>query len=266
MHDRDVRLVAGKVSCGTVRRPRADSVATHPRITLLQPDVSRAVASAGRDDAAFAALLGATPAMRAQILASLQRRHGNRHVARALTAARSSEHEQPRCSAMHSERECDCGCRARSNLVPERCDLTADNEEESVSRPAISSVLQAPRQGDATIVCDGAGGYRADLRGWATAGCGIAGCVQRHEESHAADWRGRWPNGCRNPDGTNKPNGSSIPLGGPGYDAFLRRSECTAYTVEETCVTGLLGGASASCRPQLQSHLADTRAQKATYC
>jgi hypothetical protein len=127
-------------------------------------------------------------------------------------------------------------------------------------------VLNAPRNGSATIVCDGAGGYRADLRGWAGAPCGIEACVQRHEESHAADWRGRWPNGCKNPDGTPKPYGSAIPLGGAGYAAFLKASECTAYTVEETCVTPLLTGASATCRPQLQSHLADTRAQKAANC
>ncbi|MGH2368306.1 MAG: eCIS core domain-containing protein, partial [Chloroflexota bacterium] len=123
-----------------------------------------------------------------------------------------------------------------------------------------------PHQGSATIVCDGAGGYRVHL-GWAaTYGCGIAGCVRQHEESHIADWQGRWPNGCKNADGTAKPDGSRVPTGGAGYDAFLRRSECTAYTGEVPCEETLLAGASAACRPRVQAVLNDTRRQKTAYC
>ena len=79
----------------------------------------------------------------------------------------------------------------------------------------------APHAGSATIVCDGSNGYRVDMGGWAGAPCGIAGCVRRHEEQHIADWQGRWPNGCKN-----KKNGDTIPLGGAGYAAFLKASEC----------------------------------------
>ena len=103
---------------------------------------------------------------------------------------------------------------------------------EGVSRAALAPAAapRYPHQGAATIVCDGRGGYRVHL-GWAaTFGCGIADCVRDHELSHISDWQGRWPNGCKNADGTSKRDGTAVPVGGDGYDAFLRRSECTAYT------------------------------------
>jgi hypothetical protein len=123
-----------------------------------------------------------------------------------------------------------------------------------------------PHQGAATIVCNGSGGYRVHL-GWAaTFGCGIESCVRDHEQSHITDWVGRWPNGCKNADGTSKPDGTRVPTGGDGYDAFLRRSECTAYTGEVPCEERLVAGASAECRPRLQAVLDDTKRQKTAYC
>jgi hypothetical protein len=139
-------------------------------------------------------------------------------------------------------------------------------EEEMMMRVRRAQREQAPHDDSATIVCDGSGGYRADLRGWAGAPCGIEGCVRGHEESHARDWLGRWPNGCKNPDGSNKPDGSMIPLGGDGYAAFLKASECTAYTFEEGCIQPLLDAASGDCRTTLQAHQTDTQAQKGSYC
>jgi hypothetical protein len=121
-----------------------------------------------------------------------------------------------------------------------------------------------PHDGSATIVCDGSGGYRVALNSWAGGACGIEGCVRRHEESHATDWRRRWPNGCKD-----KANGADIPLGGPGYADFLKTSECTAYGVEESCIAPLLAAAARDhtpCEATLRSHLADTRTQKASFC
>ena len=121
-----------------------------------------------------------------------------------------------------------------------------------------------PHQGAATIVCDGSGGYRVAMNSWAGAACGIEGCVRRHEESHATDWRRRWPTGCKD-----RANGADIPLGGPGYADFLKTSECTAYGVEESCIAPLLAAATRDhtpCEATLRSHLADTRTQKASFC
>ncbi len=133
-------------------------------------------------------------------------------------------------------------------------------------RPRDAASDRLPHDDSATIVCNGSGGYRADLRGWTGAPCGIEGCVRGHEESHARDWLGRWPNGCKNDDGTNKPDGSMIPLGGPGYAAFLKASECSAYTFEEGCIAPLIAGASDTCKPTLQAHQTDTKSQKASFC
>ena len=49
------------------------------------------------------------------------------------------------------------------------------------------------------------------LNSWAGAACGIEDCVRRHEQSHATDWAGRWPDGCKG-----KKDGDTIPLGGAG--------------------------------------------------
>lgn len=174
-----------------------------------------------------------------------------------------------------------CGCQGKKKrLGSSRCACSgpkkrppagsfAGLDEESGARapsPSMGREKTRPQAGSATIVCDGNGGYRVDLGGWAGAPCGIEACVTRHEESHIADWEGRWPNGCKNADGSNKPDGGAIPLGGAGYAAFLKQSECDAYTVEEGCISPLVAGASGACKTTLEAHLADTQNQKTSYC
>jgi hypothetical protein len=121
--------------------------------------------------------------------------------------------------------------------------------------------LQQPHDDDATIVCDGKGGYRVDLRAWAGAPCGLEGCIRRHEESHISDWKGRWPDGCKN-----KQDGAQIPLGGAGYDAFLKTSECQAYTAELACNGALLAAAKGDCRQTITDHRQADLAQQKFYC
>ena len=100
-----------------------------------------------------------------------------------------------------------------------------------------------PHSSAATVVCDGAGGYRVQLNSWAGSPCGIEACISKHEESHASDWRGRWPQGCKD-----KADGAAIPTGGPGYPAFLKQSECTAYTTEIPCEEAALAAATGDCK------------------
>jgi hypothetical protein len=124
-----------------------------------------------------------------------------------------------------------------------------------------------PHQGSATIVCDGKGDYRVALNGWAGARCGIEDCVKRHEESHASDWRKRFPDGCKNADGTPKPDGADIPLGGPGYDDFLKKSECDAYTIEVPCEQAALDNAATEdCKTYVKGILDDSKNQQKKYC
>ncbi len=133
------------------------------------------------------------------------------------------------------------------------------------ARPALASGLPGPQQGSATVVCDGLGGYRVALNGWAGAPCGIVNCITIHEQSHITDWMARFPLGCKNANGTNKPDGTAPPTGGPGYAAFLRASECSAYTAELTCIEGN-NRTDGDCPRLVALHLADTARQKARYC
>lgn len=151
-----------------------------------------------------------------------------------------------------------------------RAPLNAEPEEEQDGLPVgrISAAVEddLPHNDAATIVCNGAGGYRVSMGSWATATCGIRGCIRAHEQSHIADWVRRWPNGCKNADGSAKANGTAVPTGGAGYAAFLRASECTAYTGEVPCEAALLRDATDACKPTIRSVLADSRRQKTSYC
>jgi len=121
--------------------------------------------------------------------------------------------------------------------------------------------IREPRDDSATIVCDGKGGYRVDLEGWAGAPCGLEACIRAHEESHMADWKGRWPDGCKD-----KADGAQIPLGEPGYDAFLKASECRAYTAELACNGRLLDAAKGDCVKTITDHRKADLAEKKRYC
>ena len=123
--------------------------------------------------------------------------------------------------------------------------------------------MPARRRSSAT----GAAGTASSIRAWAaTATCGIGRCVTLHEQSHITDWKRRWPDGCKKAAWTAKADGATIPLGGPGYAAFLKASECTAYGVEIPCEEGLLAGASDACKPTIQTVLDDSRRQKTSFC
>jgi hypothetical protein len=153
---------------------------------------------------------------------------------------------------------------ARAVPVRESCGLEEESEELGVAERKAGAAQ--PHQGAATIVCDGKGGYGVAMNSWAGAACGIEGCVRKHEQSHARDWAKRWPNGCKNKDGTAKKAGSQIPLGGKGYPAFLKASECRAYGVELRCINPLLKNAKGACKTTLKDHKDDTVNQKKKFC
>jgi hypothetical protein len=104
------------------------------------------------------------------------------------------------------------------------------------------------------------------LNAFAGAPCGIEDCVRKHEESHLGEWRVRYPEGCKNADGTPKPDATPVPTGGPGYEAFLKQSECTAYTNEIACQQANLAGASADCKTTIEDHLKGDVSMKNHYC
>jgi hypothetical protein len=125
----------------------------------------------------------------------------------------------------------------------------------------------SPRQGDASIQCDGSGGYEITYGGWAGATCGTKGCVTAHESSHMADWQAKWPTGC-----VGQPRGY-LPKGDPPdnplmtvaeYDAFLKASECKAHTADLVCAEAL--PKPAGCEKTVDDYIKLTRDQKAKWC
>ena len=72
-------------------------------------------------------------------------------------------------------------------------------------------------------------------------------CTQAHEGSHIQDWKDRYGETlCQGvPDG-------SLPVGGAGYEEFLRQSECKAYKVGKTCRNNLLEKAAETDKPAIQ--------------
>ena len=114
-------------------------------------------------------------------------------------------------------------------------------------------------------MCDGKGGYRPQLNSWAGKPCEISSCVVAHESSHAADWKARWPKGCEG-----KKDGDAIPLGGDGYDAFLKTSECTAHTRDLERAAELIkkyeGKKDTDCVKKLKDYEKLTQEQRKAFC
>ena len=128
-------------------------------------------------------------------------------------------------------------------------------------------LVRGPHHEDATIVCDGEGDYRGDLRGYALAPCYYNECVRLHEGVHCEDWRERWPRGCKKWDGVRpRPDGAEVPKGGSGYTEFLYSSECRAWEMTRLCVESMIPGSSEECKNKLEQRLHDAEKQKEYYC
>ena len=87
-------------------------------------------------------------------------------------------------------------------------------------------------------------------------------CTQAHEESHLADWKARYGD-----DLCSGVADGSLPVGGAGYDEFLRKSECKAYKVGKTCREKQLKTADPADKPGIQAGIdRDDRELKANKC
>jgi hypothetical protein len=171
---------------------------------------------------------------------------------------------------------CACGgacpkCSLNDDDFPRKPPPGEGDFEDDEFEPADAGFRIGPYDKSATIACNGSGGYRPKLEGswvekdpWAK--CGLAECVRTHEESHASDWAKRFPDGCKNADGSFKPDGSAVPTGGPGYDEFLKKSECDAHTVDVACEEKLLERSSEECKPTVKTALDDDIRKKKEYC
>jgi hypothetical protein len=124
-----------------------------------------------------------------------------------------------------------------------------------------------PKNGSATIKCDGKGDYEILLGSWATATCGTKDCVIKHESSHMKDWKAKWPNGCKNQPKGYLPKGDppdEVLMTAAEYNAFLKQSECTAHTVDLACANAL--PQPAGCEQTVKDYIKLTADQKKNYC
>jgi hypothetical protein len=133
-------------------------------------------------------------------------------------------------------------------------------EEEGEEKPA-------PKNGSATIQCDGNGGYEIVYNSWENAKCGTKGCVTVHENSHIEDWKAKWPDGCKD-----KARGY-LPQGDPPdkplmtvaeYNAFLKKSECKAHTADLACAEAL--PKPDNCKKTIDDYIKLTKEQKEQWC
>lgn len=90
---------------------------------------------------------------------------------------------------------------------------------------------------DATVVCDGEGGFEVQL-GWAEDEIEpISECVEGHEEYHIEDFEAFMPDACKDSNGCPKEEGTSIPV---EDDELLNFMECGGYTEEASCLLDYL--------------------------
>lgn len=154
---------------------------------------------------------------------------------------------------------CPVGRQIKSNVQPGKA-LGETPEQGNREKPS-------PEQGGATIQCDGSGGYEIVYNGWAGATCGTKACVTAHENSHIADWKAKWPTGCKGQSRGYLPKGDppDKPLMTVAeYNAFLKKSECKAHTVDLICAEAL--PKPKGCKKTVEDYISLTRRQKAKWC
>jgi hypothetical protein len=96
-------------------------------------------------------------------------------------------------------------------------------------------------QDDATVVCDGAGGFRPDLRAAANFRCGLPDCTERHERSHIHDLNSnpKTRDICNGRKDGDEPDYSKH-MKPDEQVAFAKKTELKAYKVSLACVKKLL--------------------------
>lgn len=156
--------------------------------------------------------------------------------------------------------ECDACKKKRDAFARPQKAIDVEPEDQGEQKPS-------PHQNEATIQCNGSGGYEILYGSYANATCGTKSCVTAHESSHIADWQAKWSKGC-----TGKAKGY-LPKGDPPddplltvaeYNAFLKTSECTAHTADLNCANAL--PKTGDCKETVEHYINLTATQKARWC
>ena len=230
------------------------------------------------------------PSGPAASLLRLHRAFGNQSVQRMLRAPTL-------------QRSCACGgecsdCRAKESARAERTPANAPSHVARLGREEASrtrafefkrrsdkSILLAPakaatelaedvdeskpdpKNGSATIKCNGSGDYEILYGTYQNATCGTKDCVTKHESSHMKDWKAKWPNGCKNQPKGYLPKGDppdEVLMTAAEYTAFLKQSECTAHTIDLACANAL--PQPAACAQTVKDYIKLTSDQKKNWC
>jgi hypothetical protein len=122
-----------------------------------------------------------------------------------------------------------------------------------------------------TIICDGGGDFTINEA--TNYEHGVQECSRKHEQSHMGDWRARYGNEiCKGRAKGDLPN--FVPAGKESYADFLKKSECTAWTVGETCRKEKLVACDSldtddkktTCKAYVQPHVEFAGKQVKKYC
>lgn len=231
----------------------------------------------------------ATPALHASrgpaaLLLRLHRDFGNRGVQRMLRgpsprracacgggcaacrAKESAGHTEPRAARLGLDEAAATRAYAlerqsgKGTALPAKGASAESVEETDEAKPN-------PKNGSATIQCDGSGSYEIIYGSWENATCGTKDCVTKHEGSHMKDWKAKWPNGCKNQPRGYLPKGDppdEVLMTAAEYNAFLKQSECTAHTVDLACANALTP--TEACKQTVKDYIKLTADQKKNYC
>lgn len=155
-------------------------------------------------------------------------------------------------------------------------DAAPGGTDRGASRAAPEKRIGAGMSDLPTVVCDGKGGYRPDLRKGKLFPCLIPKCFTVHEMVHVADWKKHCPKGCKDKkDGADAPrDGKTCPKWKEesDYNAFLADSECRAYKEDIKCLKDLLalversGPKAAHCVDWVKAELRRSGKQKKRHC
>lgn len=122
-----------------------------------------------------------------------------------------------------------------------------------------------------TIICNGTGNFTINEA--TNYSHGVQECSRKHEQSHMDDWKARYGNDiCKDRAKGDLPN--FVPAGKESYASFLKKSECAAWKVGQTCRTEKLAACDSldtddkkkECKDYVQPHVDFAGRQVTKYC
>lgn len=186
--------------------------------------------------------------------------------------------EEPQCQARENK-DAPCACKLPSSVSREHQSLLTRPREAGWF--TADSLATRPRETgwftgnwyltENTIICNGTGAFTINEA--TSYNHGVQECSRKHEQSHMGDWQTRYGNDiCKDRAKGDLPY--FVPEGKESYASFLKKSECTAWTVGKTCRTEKLAACDSldtdekkqACKDYVQPHVDFAGTQVTKYC